>query len=249
MTQQHVVVARYRGVAERTRGELTGVYHNAQHAPNFTGNTKEMVSKDEEDVPSEPAEVTLPPLTAEKLFRRMETILTEAWDLMATRDRTNMDATGDIVVGGETLAEGLPLSTLLSLEKQFQDMRTVVRSMPVRDPSKVWAHDRDLGFHRAPEMRRAKTRKAIRPIVMYEATDKHPAQVQAYPVDDIVGHYVTTEFSGALSAQEKESLVDRINTIIDATRTARTEANKTEVVDLRPAAKLLGFVFGPRIVL
>lgn len=243
MTQLHKVVAIQRAVGERTKRELTDLYRTAQHAPMYMGSVKEMVSKNDEDVPSEPPEVTLPPMTADKLIRRMETLLTEAWDLMATRDRSNMNATGAIVIGDRTLVEGVPLSTLLSLEKHLQNVRTIIESMTVRDPSKVWTFDADQGIHRAPTVRKPKTRKTIKGVTLYEATDQHPAQVQAVNQDEIVGHYVLTDFSGAFSAQEKETYLDRINTMIDAVRAARTEANTTEVVDLRIASELLGYLF------
>lgn len=243
MTQQlHAIVARQRSVAERTKRELTGIYHAVQHAPTFTGGVRELVPLREDDVPPEPPEMTLPPTTAHKMFQRIEKLLTEAWDAMATRDRSNMDATGDIVVDGVRV-EGVPISTLLSLEKHLADLRTVVNSMPVRDPSKVWTPDEDQGFHRAPEMRKVKTRKTVQPVVLSPATDRHPAQVQALPGDEPVGFYLTTEFSGAFSSQDKESIVDRLNKMVDAVRTARAEANRAEVTEMRLGAELLGYIF------
>jgi hypothetical protein len=242
VTELHTVIAKCSTVAERTRKELTEVHRSAQHAPNFMGNVREMVSF-KDDVPDEPPEITLPVLTAHQIFQRMTKILTNAWDITATRDRTNMDAQADIVVDGATLAEGVPVSTLLYLEKQLVDARTVVNAVPVRDPSRVWTFDEDQGFHRAPEMRKPKTRKVVKGATLYEATDKHPAQVQAFNTDEPVGHYVMTEFSGAISAQERQSLVDRLNTLIDAVKEARTEANRTEVTDVRLASELLGYVF------
>lgn len=243
MTELHTVVARYQGVAARTRDELTEVYRNAGHHPLFMGSIRAMQSINEE-VPDEQAEISLPSLTAQTLFQRIEKILTESIDLMATRDRSNMDAKADIVVDGETLAEDVPVSTLLSLHKQFTDLRTVLKAMPVRDPSKVWTFDRDLSVHRAPEVSKARTRKEIKAAELSPATDRHPAQVQPFNMDVVVGHYVTTEFSGAPSPQEKQDLVDRLNKLIDAVKAARTEANTAPVTDVRIASKLLGYAFG-----
>lgn len=242
MTELHTVVARYQGLDGRTREELTEVYRNAGHHPLFQGSIRAMQSINEE-VPDEQAEISLPALTAQTLFQRIEKILTDPIDLMATRDRSNMDAKADIVVDGETLAEGVPVSTLLSLHKKFTDMRTVLKALPVRDPSKVWTFDRDQGVHRSPEMRKARTRKTIRAAELSPATDRHPAQVTPYNTDEVVGHYVTTEFSGAPSPQERQDLVDRVNKLIDAVKAARTEANKAAVTDMRIGSKLLGYVF------
>lgn len=242
MTQLHTIVSRQAAVASRAKDELTELYRLVGHGPMFTGSTREMRSS-VEDIPSEPTEVTLPPLTAQKVFQRIQKALSESWDLMATRDRSNQDARADIVVDGTRLAEGVPVSTLLSLEKQLTNLRTVIKSMPVRDPSQDWRLDEDHGFHRTPEKRKAKTRKTIHPVVLYPHTDKHPAQVREVPADDVVGQYVTIEFSGALSIRDRESLVDRVNNLLDAVKTARTEANTTVVTDVRLASELLGYVF------
>jgi hypothetical protein len=242
MTELHTVVARYQGVAARTREELTEVYRKVGHAPLFMGSIREMRSINEE-VPDEKPEISLPSLTAQTLFQRIQNILTESWDLMATRDRSNMDAAADIVVDGETLAERVPVSTLLSLHKQFTDLRTELKAMPVRDPSKVWTFDRDLSVYRAPEVSKARTRKEIKAAELSPATERHPAQVTPFNLDVVVGHYVTTEFSGAPSTQERQDLVDRVNKLIDAVKTARTEANQAAVTDVRIGSKLLGYVF------
>lgn len=242
MTQQHTIVAKERSVSERTNRELTDIYHQVQHPPMFMGSVKEMVATNEE-VPNEPPEITLPALTAQDVFTRVIKLLTDAWDVTATRDRTNMSAQADIVVDGHTLAHDIPVSTLLSLEKQLVNMRTVIKAMPVRDPSKLWAFDADQGFHRAPERRTVKTRKVMKALVLVQPTKEHPARAESYPSDEPVGHYVTTEFSGAFSAQDRQSLVDRLNTLIDAVKTARSEANRTEVTDVHMGAELLGFIF------
>lgn len=242
MTQLHQVVAKQRSVWERTRKELTDLYRIAQHPPMFMGSTRAMVSSSE-DIPDDPPEISLPPFTAAQIFQRMTKILTESWDMMATRDRSNMDAKADIVLDGQILAEGVPVATLLSLEKQLTDMRTVISSIPVRDPSKVWEFDPDQEFHRAPEVRKAKTRKVMKALLLVAATKEHQGKAEAHPADEIVGHYITTEFSGAVSSRERQALVDRVNAVIDAVKEARTEANKTEVTDVRLGAKLLGYVF------
>ena len=242
MTQQHVIVAAQRAVSRRTREEVTRLHRLAQHAPTFVGSVKEMQPIDA-DVPAEPPEMVLPSMTARELFQRLQTILAPAWDLTATRDRSNMDATGDIVVDGRVVVEGVPVSTLLSLEKQLDDMRTVITNMPTRSAAKVWTFDEAQGFYRGPEVRNAKTRKVVKPLVVIPPTDKHPGQGQTTTVDETVGHYVVTEFSGALSAKEKETLVDRVNEVADAVKAARVEANRTEVTELKLGSKLLGAIF------
>lgn len=243
MTQQlNSVVVRERNARTRARDDLTAVYRLVGHAAAFTGGVKEMQSIDDE-VPDELPEITLPPMSAAKVFRRIDEILTPLWDLMATRDRSNQDARADIVVDGVTKAVGVPLPTLLSLERQLDDMRTVLRAMPVRDPSKVWTEDEDQGFHRAPEVRKPTTRKRMKPLSLAAATKEHKEQVQVVPVDSVVGHYISTDFSTAPSIVERDALVGRLNKLTDAVKMARTKANQTEATEMEIASELLGYIF------
>ncbi len=244
MTQLHTIVARERFVRTRARDALTSLHRIASHPPTFTGSVKEMKSLFE-DVPDELPEVTLPTMTAARVYEKVQTILAEAWDLMATRDRSNQDARADVVVDGEVRARDVPLPTLLSLEKALEDLRTLIGNMPTRDASKLWAFDGANGFHRAPEARKPKTRKIIKGAELSPATKEFPAQVQAYNSDEVCGHFIATEFSGAPSLVERERLVERVNKLAEAVKVARTEANRTGVTDMRIASDLLGYIFAP----
>jgi hypothetical protein len=242
VTQLHAIVARQRGVATRAKDELTRLYRLAQHPPTFLGGTRRFDS-DKEDVPSEAPETTIPPMTAERLIDRVIKLLTEAWDLAATRDRSNMDARADIVVDGETLVVDVPVTTLMALEKWLVDLRTVFTSTPVRDPAFQWTRAEGATYFQTAPQEKLRTRKITEGVVLYPHTDRHPAQVKEANRDETVGKIVTVQFSGAMSLEEKEKLVDRINALIDAVKTARTVANETEVTDFRLGAKLLGYIF------
>jgi hypothetical protein len=242
VTQLHTIVARQRGVATRVRDELTRLYHRAQHAESFLGRTRRFES-DKEDVPSEAPETNVPPMTAERLIERVSKLLTESWDLAATRDRSNMDARADIVVGEDTLVSNVPVTTLMALEKQLVDLRTVFAAMPARDPAFEWVRAEGTTYFKTAPQEKVRPRKIVEGVVLYPHTERHPAQVKEASRDEIVGKTITVTFSGAMSLQEKESLIDRINELVDAVKEARTVANQVEVTDFRVAGPLLRHIF------
>ena len=64
-----------------------------------------------------------------------------------------------------------------------------------------------------------------------EATEKHPAQVEVYYEDVVVGHWRTVKFSGALPASRVKELLERVDKLQQAVKFAREEANDSEVTD------------------
>jgi len=76
-----------------------------------------------------------------------------------------------------------------------------------------------------------KTKKIPRNHVKAEATDKHPAQVEVYYEDVVVGYWRTVKFSGALPASRVKELLDRVDKLQQAVKFAREEANNSEVTD------------------
>ena len=77
-----------------------------------------------------------------------------------------------------------------------------------------------------------------------EATDKHPAQVEIYYEDNIVGLWKTTKFSGAVPASKVAEMLGRVETLQKAVKFAREKANSTEAPRQQVGAKLLAYVFG-----
>ena len=80
--------------------------------------------------------------------------------------------------------------------------------------------------------------------MLSEATEKHPAQVQVYHEDIVVGTWTTVRFSGALPATEIRAMLERVTKLREAVKMAREEANGLEVTDRRVGDAVFGYLFG-----
>ena len=86
--------------------------------------------------------------------------------------------------------------------------------------------------------------KKTKPVIMAQATDKHPAQIQAV-IDDVrIGTYTTMNFSGEVHPGEKAEWLGRIDKLIAATKKARMKANETEVELVDVGKSLFNFIHG-----
>jgi hypothetical protein len=93
-------------------------------------------------------------------------------------------------------------------------------------------------------MQTIKTKKIPRNHVKAEATEKHPAQVEVYYEDVVVGTWRTIKFSGALPASRVNELLNRVEKLQEAVKFAREEANNTDVTEQKVGAKVFQYLFG-----
>lgn len=167
------------------------------------------------------------------------------WDMALTQERSNYEAKADIEVEGQVLLKDVPVPFLLFLTKQLTDLKTFVEELPTLDPSLEWKPDQNAGLFRAETIEKMRTRKNQKPIVLYEATKEHPAQVQLIQVDENVGVWSETKLSGAIPATVKKQYLDRVVKLLEATVKAREAANALQVEPVKGAGDLLlNFVFG-----
>ena len=147
--------------------------------------------------------------------------------MVLTKEVGNTVATADIVVDGEqdVLLAAVPVTYLLFLEKQLVNLRTFIDKLPVLDPSVAWSVDPATGDWRSSPVETVRTKKVPRNWVKAEATKEHPAQVEVYHEDVMVGTWETTRLSGALPATRKAVLSDRVSRLLTAVKYARERAN------------------------
>lgn len=246
MTHLSVLLALEKGARERAHQAVTALHREAQKAQLYDGLSKTYRPKNE-DGDVQPPQSQNVRAHADEVLVQLADLLRRPWDLTATRDETNRHAVADVVVqlpsGSETtLLTGVPAVHLLWLEKQLNDLRTFVGKMPVLDPAEQWTYDPALGHHRSPSVETLHTRKVPDGLVLYEATKEHPAQVQPYNRDEVVGTWTTIKYSGALPWDRQRQILDRIDALRDAVKAARERANLVEVRDVREADVLLRYV-------
>jgi hypothetical protein len=234
-------VAIRKGVKSRTYGELTKLHKKAQKAELYNGMSREFTPLDD-DGETFPPESKNVQLVAEDVLKKVRKLRTQAMDIEATQEWGNLDAKADVVVDGEVLLEQVPATLLIFLEKELNDLHTFVAAMPVLDEAKTWDKDPNSHLFRTEAVRTHKTRKVQRPVVLYDATEHHPAQTQLITEDVTVGHWSTTYRSGALPIPRKEELLERIDVLRNAVKRARSRANDTEVERREVGERLLSWL-------
>jgi len=158
-------------------------------------------------------------------------------------DIGNTLAKGDIVVNGETLAKDVPATALLQLEKQLQMIKNTLTAIPTLDPALGFSHEEadEKGVYKARDVNTKRTRKDQIPLVMYDATDKHPAQVQLVGKDVEIGVVQKQEWSSLITPAIKADLLDKAEELIRAVKRARARANE-QAVDQKDEKHKIGKV-------
>lgn len=173
-------------------------------------------------------------------------------DIVFQKEATNQDAVADLVVGKETLIKQAPATFLLGLETKLADIRKVIDAAPTLAPGVEWVPDETHRFKSVVKGKHAevtnKTRKVIKPFVLYKATDKHPAQVEKLSEDVVVGNYRKWFWSGMISPAEKSELLGRIDLLMEAVKRARMKANEQEVSHEWDAGKrIMDYILGDKV--
>ena len=165
------------------------------------------------------------------------------YDLILMQDCADQDARGSVLIEGGPQLTDLPVTYLLFLDKQLSELASLVRNLPVLDPTVTWELDPNTGTYRTQEMKTARTEKVPQVIVKYEATDKHPAQTEMITLDRTAGYWTTRKLSGALPQPRRDGILARIKDVQDLVRVAREQANQTGVTNRRIGEDLLTWLF------
>ncbi len=176
-------------------------------------------------------------------LKKVSEALTELFDITATKDWANQSATADVVVDGQVIVKDAPVSYLLFLEKQLGDLHAMVRNLPTLDPGEKWDFDPNANAYTTEVVRTTRTKKVPRNHVKAEATEHHPAQVEVYYEDVVVGHWNTIKFSGAVPATRVQEIAGRIEALKRAVKFAREEANSAEVQNQKVGERLFDYLF------
>lgn len=230
MTKLNQIIAVEKGAKTQAARALTNAYHAAQKPQLFQGINRTYRPKDD-DGDQLPPESTRVQYTVSRLLAETRDHIERLFNVVATKDATNTVAKADVKVGNRLIVSDVPATYLLFLEKQLGDLSTFLTRLPRLDPSERWEWDDVANAYASEPVETHRTKKVPRSQVLYEATDRHPAQVQAYTEDIVDGYWKTVKFSGALPSREIEDMIRRVALLQDAVKTAREEANTVEVID------------------
>ncbi|MBO0853308.1 MAG: hypothetical protein J2P18_06025 [Nocardia sp.] len=242
-TKLNQLIAIEKGAKSQAAADVAGAFQRVGKADLLAGISRTYRPLDDmgEELPAESKRVQV---RAREVIADVRAALTRLLDVTATKDSVNCSAKADLVVDGVVLARELPVTYLLFLEKQLGELKKFVAKLPTLDPAEAWSFDEVTDCYATEPSQTVRTKKVPRNHVLAEATDKHPAQVQVYHEDVVVGRWTTTKFSGALPAKEVGDIADRLGKLLDAVRTAREEANSQPVTDVEPGRAILGYLFG-----
>lgn len=242
MSRLSHVVAVSKGVKSQADATMTKAHHSVQRVEGLKGLSRVYQPLNDEELPK-PPESTRVQVTAADVIKEIQADLIRLFDVTATQDYGNTEATADVKVDGLVLVPDAPVSYLLFLEKQLVGLKTFVGKLPTLDQSESWEFDGASGHWRTEPVKTVSSKRVKRNHVKAEATDKHPAQVEVYDEDVPVGHWLTTKFSGALTATRVKELADRVTKLQEAVKIAREEANATEVPDRHVGEAVLSWLF------
>lgn len=242
MAKLNQILAVEKGVKARAYAAVTELDKHIQKDALTSGISRTYRKKDD-DGEDLPAERSLVQISVAEVLEEVQKAYTDAWNVTATKEWANQTAAADIVVDGTPVLTGVPVTYLLFLEKQLTDLRTLVGRLPILDPAEKWSWDNNAGAYAAEPHETHRTKKVPKVLVKYPATPEHPAQVETYAEDVIVGFWETIKFSGAMPAARKTELLERIDGTVQAVKTAREAANDAVVTNQSVAQPLLDHLF------
>jgi hypothetical protein len=208
----------------------------------FDGIKKVYVSSVENDdlVPTEGKEVVS---TVVEQLDYIANSFIKALDATVSKEQTNSsgEAKAELKVGDKSFT--LSATSLLALEKNLGKYRDVCKVIPTLDETKVWSKDSstDRQIMRTNSKITYRSMKKKVPLVLYPATDKHPAQVQVQEIDQQVGQYEETLYTGRITSLEKSRLLAKIDTLLLDVKKAREEANQVEAVQVKIGQAIIDY--------
>jgi hypothetical protein len=242
MPKLNQILAIEKGVKTRVYAEFTDLHNATQKPALMNGFTKTYQPRDE-DGETYPPESQKVQYEHQMVFDRVAAGLTELFDITATKDWANCSARADVVIDGKVLLKDVPATYLLFLEKQLSDLTAFVQKMAELDAASDWNVDTSTGLFKTDPTATQRTKKVQRAIVLYDATEHHPAQTQLITEDVVVGSWVTTKLSGALPAPRKKALLARIEKLNHSVKFAREQANGGEVTEQKAGSAVFDYLF------
>jgi hypothetical protein len=121
------VIAVEKGTKSRSLAELTEAHHALQKPALLAGISRTYEPK-AEDGESFPPESTKVQIRAEEILKKTAEIQTKLFDVIATKDWSNLKARADVVVDNKVLLPQVPVTYLLFLEKELVNLHTCIQT-------------------------------------------------------------------------------------------------------------------------
>jgi hypothetical protein len=249
----HQLLAIIGGLNTETDASLAKILHVASKPDLFTGKREVSTLVDTPSDPGARPRLKTPDqaarvrVTAASLLEDTQKLLTAKWDTALTLDTAQADAEADVVIGDVTVLRSIPVRHLVYLEGELTRLAGVVAALPELDGVRDWTTENaEPGQYRSAHPV-AGTRSAK---VMFNwgkgnGTANFKEDVEIMTRDEVVETTSTVNFSGALPAERKALLLERLFTLKTAVRMSREEANSAQVDQMHEGSALFGYLFAP----
>lgn len=245
-TQLHEILAVEQHLDKATNKLLTETIHKFNKPEYFQGHEKTLKMHEESDantaIQDSEKEIKLLPTTVHETLDYLFSVWNNSENVKFQKSLTNQVATADLMYNGNVLVTSVPVDELLGLEKRLETIRNMLNEMPTLSASIAWEKDSmsgRLGSWKATHAEyTTKTENTTTPVVLYEATEHHPAQVKEVPVNKVVGKKQMIKFSGAATSAQKAEVISIVDNLINEVKQARMRAN-TQLINNRKIAETL----------
>ncbi len=248
MPKLNQIIAIEKGIKTKNYAAITELHKLSAKKELFNGHSRKYTPSDDdattpggEKLPDENKKVQE---LCKDNIKKVADLLSEMFNLSAVREYGNCLAKADIVVDEKVLLKDVPVTYMLYLEKQLCDIHTYLKSLPTLDAGENWHYDTAQDLWASEASGSARTKKLTRAFVLYEATEKHPAQVKEVSEDVRVGLWTTVKYSSALEARYQNELVARVEKLQVAVKFAREQANELAVEKKEVAKAIFSYILG-----
>lgn len=239
----HQLLAIEKGVRKRVTEGITE-QHRITQDPRLLGGIAKTYKPKDENGQRYPDEVSPVTVRYREALDIANALWAEAVNVEARKDQANLTALARVSVNDLEILPPVPATFLLFLEKQLENVRTFVEKIVELPAGMEWHYNAQNGLHESGERLTIRTEKVQEALVLYPATDKHPAQAQMITTDRPVGEWTTTHSHGGIPAELKREWLRKVNTLLDAVKIAREEANTIDVPEERAYGEaLLRYIF------
>ena len=237
------VIALANGKKANCTAAITEIYKTLQKPDLFGGLDRRYHPLDDEGEKL-PPETKIIQQTVQGNLDAAQAELVELLDVIATQEFANCEAKADIVVDDQVLAKAVPVTYMLFLEKQVDNIKSLISKLPVLSSDVKWHKDpNSLNTYMTETVMTTRTKKLPIRFERSPATDKHPAQVDVLTEDKIVGNWHKIDSSGAVPAAVRDSMLKRAEKLREALKVAREEANSAVVTQREVGKSITNYVF------
>lgn len=241
----HQLIAVEPDLAQQSRAIMDETVNTfTKKAEHFDGVQKIYKPYDDggEQIPDEIKEVVT---TVQEKLDYAKKIVVKSLDATISKEETNASNTAraNLTVDGVNFGD-FAATSFIALERSLERIRDEYKAIPTLDPTKSWKKGDSTGkvLYETPVEVKFRAIKTKVPLVLAQATEKFPAQVQVLDSDKQVGRYETIYRSGKITPTEKSELLERIDNLILAVKRAREKANQVEVVNTKIGDKLFDYI-------